>query len=122
MPVERRKRRITHTTDSSRVARNSASPMPNAWEFSTSVIDAMKGDALAMMKEHSIGGIPVVNEREELVGIVTNRDLRFENRFDLPISEVMTKENLITVSVGTTLEEAETILHKHRVEKLLVVR
>ena len=56
-----------------------------------------------------------------LVGILTNRDLRFENRFDLPISEVMTKENLVTVPVGTTLEQAEAILHKHRVEKLLVV-
>jgi IMP dehydrogenase len=55
------------------------------------------------------------------VGILTNRDLRFENRFDAPISEVMTKENLVTVAVGTTLEQAEAILHKHRVEKLLVV-
>ena len=57
----------------------------------------------------------------KLVGILTNRDLRFETRFDLPIAKVMTKENLITVPVGTTLEEAEEILHKHRVEKLLVV-
>ena len=57
----------------------------------------------------------------KLVGILTNRDLRFETRYDLPISEVMTKENLITVSVGTTLEEARSILHQHRVEKLLVV-
>ena len=57
----------------------------------------------------------------KLVGILTNRDLRFETRFDLPISEVMTKDNLITVPVGTTLEEAERILHKHRIEKLLVV-
>src|SRR6201999_1813268 len=57
----------------------------------------------------------------KLVGILTNRDLRFETRFDLPISEVMTRENLITVPVGTTLDEAEAILHRHRVEKLLVV-
>src|SRR5437588_564921 len=57
----------------------------------------------------------------KLVGILTNRDLRFETRFDLPISQVMTKDNLITVAVGTTLEEAEKILHRHRVEKLLVV-
>jgi IMP dehydrogenase len=57
----------------------------------------------------------------KLVGILTNRDLRFETRFDIPISKVMTKENLITVPVGTTLEEAEKILHEHRVEKLLVV-
>ena len=55
------------------------------------------------------------------MGILTNRDLRFETRFDIPINKVMTKENLITVPVGTTLEEAEEILHKHRVEKLLVV-
>ena len=57
----------------------------------------------------------------KLVGILTNRDLRFETRYDLPIQNVMTKENLITVAVGTTLEEAEAILHRHRVEKLLVV-
>ena len=57
----------------------------------------------------------------KLVGILTNRDLRFETRFDIPIDKVMTKENLITVPVGTTLEDAEKILHQHRVEKLLVV-
>jgi len=62
-----------------------------------------------------------VTKNGKLVGILTNRDLRFESRYDLPISEVMTKENLITVSVGTTLEDARQILHKHRVEKLLVV-
>jgi IMP dehydrogenase len=62
-----------------------------------------------------------VTQGRKLVGILTNRDLRFESRFDLLISEVMTKENLITVPVGTTLEEAEQILHRHRVEKLLVV-
>src|SRR5205814_3898768 len=60
-------------------------------------------------------------KNKRLVGILTNRDLRFENRFDIAISQVMTKENLITVAVGTTLAEAEKILHKHRVEKLLVV-
>src|SRR6201993_646336 len=77
-------------------------------------------DALEMMKRYRISGIPVTSNGK-LVGILTNRDLRFENRFDLPISQVMTKENLITVPVGTTLEEAEKILHRHRVEKLLVV-
>jgi IMP dehydrogenase len=77
-------------------------------------------DALDVMKRYRISGVPVTKEGK-LVGILTNRDLRFETRFDLPISEVMTKENLITVGVGTTLEEAESILHKHRVEKLLVV-
>jgi IMP dehydrogenase len=62
-----------------------------------------------------------VTKGTRLVGILTNRDLRFETRTDVPVGDVMTKENLITVAVGTTLEEAELILHKHRVEKLLVV-
>jgi len=77
-------------------------------------------DALEVMRRYRISGVPVT-KNGKLVGILTNRDLRFETRFDLPISQVMTKENLITVGVGTTLEEAEAILHKHRVEKLLVV-
>jgi IMP dehydrogenase len=77
-------------------------------------------DALDVMKRYRISGVPVTKEGK-LVGILTNRDLRFETRYDLPISQVMTKENLITVGVGTTLEEAEAILHTHRVEKLLVV-
>ena len=77
-------------------------------------------DALEVMKRYRISGVPVT-KGGKLVGILTNRDLRFETRLDLPISEVMTKDNLITVAVGTTLEEAEKILHKHRVEKLLVV-
>jgi IMP dehydrogenase len=76
--------------------------------------------ALELMKRFRISGVPVTREGK-LVGILTNRDLRFEARYDLPISQVMTKENLITVPVGTTLEDAEKILHKHRVEKLLVV-
>jgi IMP dehydrogenase len=77
-------------------------------------------DALEMMRKYKISGLPVTRNGK-LVGILTNRDLRFETRTDIPISEVMTKENLITVPVGTTLEEAEAILHRHRVEKLLVV-
>ncbi len=82
--------------------------------------DKKISDALEMMKRYRISGIPVT-QGHKLVGILTNRDLRFESRSDLPISAVMTKDNLITVSVGTTLEEAERILHRHRVEKLLVV-
>ena len=82
--------------------------------------DEQISDALALMTRYRISGVPVTKDGK-LVGILTNRDLRFETRCDLPISEVMTKENLITVPVGTTLEEAEPILHKHRVEKLLVV-
>src|SRR5487761_2485217 len=77
-------------------------------------------DALEVMKRYRISGVPVT-KNGRLVGILTNRDLRFETRYDLPIEKVMTKENLITVAVGTTLEEAEAILHRHRVEKLLVV-
>jgi IMP dehydrogenase len=77
-------------------------------------------DALELMKRYRISGVPVT-KHGKLVGILTNRDLRFETRFDLPISQVMTKDNLITVAVGTTLDEAEKILHRHRVEKLLVV-
>jgi IMP dehydrogenase len=77
-------------------------------------------EALELMKRFRISGVPVT-ENGKLVGILTNRDLRFESRYDLPVSEVMTKQNLITVAVGTTLEEAEKILHQHRVEKLLVV-
>jgi IMP dehydrogenase len=82
--------------------------------------DRLIADAQALMKRYRISGVPVTKEGK-LVGILTNRDLRFETRNDLPISEVMTKENLVTVPVGTTLEQAEAILHQHRVEKLLVV-
>ena len=77
-------------------------------------------DAVKLMAHYKISGVPIT-ENGRLVGILTNRDLRFETRFHLPISEVMTKENLVTVSVGTTLEEAQRILHQHRIEKLLVV-
>src|SRR5580698_1293420 len=82
--------------------------------------DAKVSDALDVMRQYKISGVPIT-KNGKLVGILTNRDLRFETRFDIPISNVMTKENLITVAVGTTLEEAEKILHEHRVEKLLVV-
>src|SRR5262245_24648974 len=78
-------------------------------------------EALDLMRHYRISGVPVTQNGGRLVGILTNRDLRFESRFDLPVAEVMTKENLITVPVGTTLEAAEAILHRHRVEKLLVV-
>jgi IMP dehydrogenase len=77
-------------------------------------------EALELMSRYRISGVPVT-KNGRLVGILTNRDLRFETRFDLPIEDVMTKESLITVPVGTTLDEAEKILHQHRVEKLLVV-
>ena len=82
--------------------------------------DKKISDALALMERYRISGVPVTKDGK-LVGILTNRDLRFESRSDLPISDVMTKDNLITVPGGTTLDEAEEILHRHRVEKLLVV-
>jgi IMP dehydrogenase len=77
-------------------------------------------EALDVMRRYKISGVPVT-QNGKLVGILTNRDLRFETRSDLPIADVMTRENLITVPVGTTLEEAEQMLHRYRVEKLPVV-
>src|ERR1044072_7012880 len=82
--------------------------------------DQLIADAQALMRRYRISGVPVT-KAGKLVVLLTHRDLRFETRNDLPISEVMTKENLVTVPVGTTLEQAEAILHQHRVEKLLVV-
>jgi IMP dehydrogenase len=78
-------------------------------------------DALAVMERYKISGVPVVDEGGHLVGIITNRDLRFETRFDVSVSEVMTKQPLVTVPVGTTLDEAKAVLQKHRIEKLLVI-
>ncbi len=77
--------------------------------------------ALELMRRYRISGVPVTNRNGRLVGILTNRDLRFESRYDLPVTQVMTKTDLVTVPVGTTLEDAERILHEHRIEKLLVV-
>jgi IMP dehydrogenase len=78
-------------------------------------------DALRIMARYKISGVPIVDERSKLVGILTNRDLRFETRMNLRIGDVMTQENLVTVPVGTTLEEAKAILRRHRIEKLPVV-
>jgi IMP dehydrogenase len=77
-------------------------------------------EALEIMKKYRISGVPIT-KNGKLVGILTNRDLRFEKRLDADISTVMTKDHLITVPVGTTLEESKEILHKNRIEKLLVV-
>ena len=79
------------------------------------------GDALKMMEEYHIGGIPVVDEDKKLVGIVTNRDLRFERNLGRKIDEVMTSENIVTTSQSTNLEEAADILQRHKIEKLPVV-
>ncbi|MGB7210279.1 MAG: IMP dehydrogenase [Pyrinomonadaceae bacterium] len=82
---------------------------------------ALVAEALNIMGRFKISGVPVVDENGLLVGIITNRDLRFETRFDIPVSEVMTPQPLVTVPVGTTLDEAKIKLQKHRIEKLLVV-
>ncbi len=79
------------------------------------------GDALKIMNEYQIGGIPVVDKEGYLIGIVTNRDLRFEDNMRRPINEVMTKENIITTSHPTDLEKATQMLKKHRIEKLPVI-
>jgi len=81
---------------------------------------ARVAEALELMSKYRISGVPVTRG-SKLVGILTNRDLRFETRTNLPVSDLMTKDELITVPVGTTLEQAKEILHRHKVEKLLVV-
>lgn len=83
--------------------------------------DALVSDALALMKSNKIGGIPVVDDNKHLIGIVTNRDLRFVDDVKTPISRVMTKENLVTTTKGTDLAEATHLLQKYRIEKLPVV-
>src|SRR5699024_2683602 len=82
---------------------------------------AKVGDVFALMKEHSIGGIPVIDENRKLVGIVTNRDLRFQKELNRPIEELMTKDNLVVAPIGTDLVKAESILQNHKIEKLPVV-
>lgn len=79
------------------------------------------GNAINLMQEHSIGGIPVINDEEKLVGIITNRDLRFEKDHTKLIDSVMTKDVLVTAKAGTTMSEAEDILQEHKIEKLPVV-
>ena len=79
------------------------------------------GDALEIMKKYRVSGIPVVDQNNKLVGILTNRDLRFEPNRQLKVSDLMTDENLITAPVGTTLEKAETLLQRYKIEKLPVV-
>jgi IMP dehydrogenase len=82
---------------------------------------ALVSEALNIMERFRISGVPVVDSNGFLVGIITNRDLRFETRFDIPVAEVMTPQPLVTVPVGTTLDEAKVKLQQHRIEKLLVV-
>ncbi len=87
----------------------------------TLIRTARVGDALQIMSEHGIGGIPVIDENRKLVGIVTNRDLRFQKEMSRPVSDIMTKENLVTANEGTTLSQAEIILQDYKIEKLPVV-
>jgi IMP dehydrogenase len=84
-------------------------------------VEATIGEALEMMRENSIGGIPIVDQEGKLVGILTNRDLRFEDNMERPVSELMTSENLITAPEGTDLKKAQSILRKYKIEKLPVV-
>jgi IMP dehydrogenase len=83
--------------------------------------DALVRDALALMERYKVSGVPITDASGVLVGILTNRDLRFETKFEQPVSALMTSRNLVTAPVGTTLEQAEEILHKHKIEKLPVV-
>lgn len=78
-------------------------------------------EALELMARYKISGVPVTDDDGRLVGILTNRDLRFESNLERPVSELMTRDNLVTVPPGTNLEQAKALLHKHRIEKLLVV-
>ena len=83
--------------------------------------DATVGDAQNTMKEYSIGGIPIIDNAGKLIGIVTNRDLRFQKDYDRPLGEIMTATNLVTVKKGTSLQQAEVILQENKIEKLPVV-
>ncbi len=83
--------------------------------------DDLVADALELMERYRISGVPIVDDRDVLVGILTNRDLRFETDTSQPVSALMTARNLVTAPVGTTLEEAEEILHRNKIEKLPVV-
>lgn len=83
--------------------------------------DNQVADAEHLMSKYRISGVPIVDQTQRLVGIITNRDLRFIQNYSIPISDVMTKENLITAPVGTTLDEAQHILEKHKIEKLPLV-
>ncbi len=87
----------------------------------TLAADAVLREAVNLMRDHKIGGIPVVNEKNQLMGIITNRDLRFEKDLDKKVSDVMTRENLITAALGTDLKGAQEILEKYKIEKLPIV-
>ncbi len=106
-----------HADEVDRVKRSESGMIVNPITMSP---DQKISEAMEVMKKYKISGLPIT-QKGKLVGILTNRDLRFETRLDLKVSDLMTKNNLITVPVGTTLEKAQSILHRHRVEKLPVV-
>ena len=112
MPIDR------HAAEVDRVKRSESGMIQNPI---TLTADRPIRDALRLMEQFSISGVPIVDDKGKLVGILTNRDLQFETASDRPIIDVMTRDNLVTVPVGTSLEEAERILHRERIEKLPVV-
>ncbi len=112
MPIERQ---------ASEVDRVKRSEHGIIWDPISLSPDHTVRDALQLMERYHISGVPITDEQGYLVGILTNRDIRFETSYDRPIREVMTAENLITAPVGTTLDEAERILQKHKIEKLPIV-
>jgi len=101
-----------------RVKRSESGVITNPFSLSP---DHTVADAEQVMAKYRISGVPIVDEKNRLVGIITNRDLRFVHDYSIPIREVMTKDNLVTAPVGTTLQQAETILQKHKIEKLPLV-
>ncbi|GAA0138165.1 IMP dehydrogenase [Paenibacillus sp. YSY-4.3] len=101
-----------------RVKRSESGVITNPFSLTP---DRLVSDAEELMGKYRISGVPIVNEEQKLVGILTNRDLRFVHDYNIKISEVMTHENLVTAPVGTTLQEAEVILQQHKIEKLPLV-
>ncbi|WP_046216667.1 IMP dehydrogenase [Paenibacillus wulumuqiensis] len=112
MPVEQQAEEVD------RVKRSESGVITNPFSLTP---DKMVSDAEAVMAKYRISGVPIVDENKTLVGIITNRDLRFIHDYNMKISEVMTSENLVTAPVGTTLQEAEVLLQKHKIEKLPLV-
>ncbi len=112
MPVEQQAEEVD------RVKRSESGVITNPFSLTP---DHLVSDAEQVMAKFRISGVPIVDEQHKLVGILTNRDLRFVHDYSIQIKEVMTKENLVTAPVGTTLQEAEVILQKHKIEKLPLV-
>lgn len=112
MSIERQVKEVT------RVKRAESGVILDPVTFSP---DKTVRDAIAVMNHHNISGLPIVDDEGALLGILTERDIRFESNLDHPVSECMTKEDLVTAPTGTTLREARHILQEHRIEKLLIV-